>query len=411
MNKEKNIKKNMPPEAQEIKTTITPTLLDAEEMTKTEKRKDLSAIIPEGSSKEEGIVLTSKEVELKTDGAVVLGTFINEDQIEIAEDLVLPSSIDIAKRKEELLKNKNSKKQKKEKKNPEEGKKNQKRQNITSIVALCIILFLGVFFYYYKTHPKEEDFLPLEVHVELGDKLPIRKSAYVKPGVGELTNELSYNVDTSSVIIDVIGEYQFSVWHKGTTKYGKVIVEDTTAPTLEVRDVTITEGTTYEAETFVSECHDMTGCNYSFEDADTKKKYTEPGMYTVFIIAKDAYENKTIKQAKLTIEAIGMVKYFYKTEPFDFTNGYTITTAYDLHFTDFLDSAIILNGTKLTIYEYQDESKYQAEKQKQNGLIGYTFDDSQKRITYKETANVVGNNYSKLQEVTNYLINNGYQER
>ena len=211
--------------------------------------------------------------------------------------------------------------------------------------------------------------------------------------------------------MDEIGKYSFSVMHKGITKNGIVIVEDTTAPQLEVRDVIITEGTTYEPETFVAECRDITGCNYSFEDRNTKEKYKEPGEYEIYVIAQDAFENKTMKKANLKIEATGMVKYFTKKDLFDFEKGYAITTEYDLHFTDFLDDAIILKGTKYTIYEYQEESKYQETKEKQYGLVGYTFDDSQKKITYEENANIIGNNYSKLNDVTNYLINNGYQER
>lgn len=391
--------------------TITPTMLDEEERTKVVKEKDLSSIIPKRMEEETPDILTSKETQLKTDGTTILGTFINEEQVQLAENAKLPDPIDIAARKEEKERNKNRKNQKKEKKSPSELKKIKKRQNITSLIALLLIIFLVLFYFYYKNRPKEEDFVALEVHVELGSKLPVRKNAYVKPGIGELTDELSYTIDTSSVIVDEIGKYQYSVWHKGTTKYGFVIVEDTTSPTLEVRDVTITEGNSYEVETFVADCRDLTGCNYAFEEKDTKEKYKEPGEYEVYIIATDAYENKTTKKAILKIEAIGMVKYFTKQDTFDFEQGYALTIEYDLHFTDFLDDAIILNGTKYSIYDYQEESKYQEAKEKYYGFEDYTFDDSKKQITYKENANIVGNNYSKLNDVTNYLLNNGYQER
>lgn len=412
MNQEEVNQKNKMPSEKPIKEkTIMPTMLDEEERTKVEKKQDLKDIIPVSTGETTSDALTSKDTLLKSDGSIVLGTYINEEQIMLKENAKLPNQIDIAARKEEFLKNKNKKKQKKEHKNPTEIKKQQKSQTITSVIALCIIAFLGIFYFYYKNRPNEEDFIPLEVHVELGSKLPIRKNAYVKPAKGELSDELSYTIDTSSVIIDEIGKYQFSVWHKGVTKYGVIIIEDTTAPILEIRDVTITEGTNYEPETFVAECRDITGCNYSFEDKNTKEKYQEPGEYEVYIIAKDAFENKTIKKANLKIEAIGMVKFFTKSENFDFTKGYALTTSFDLHFTDFIDDAIILNGTKYTTYEYQEENKYQEEKNRQYGLEGYSFDDSKLQIIYKENANVVGNNYSKLKDVTNYLINNGYQER
>jgi hypothetical protein len=154
-------------------------------------------------------------------------------------------------------------------------------------------------------------------------------------------NELTYVLDKSQVVVDKVGVYEFSVTYKGTTKKGTVTIQDTTAPELIVTDLIIKEGTAYTSDMFVKECHDWSGCEYSFEDKETTEKCREAGEYDVMITATDPYGNKTAKKAKLTIEEQGMVKKFFKTNPYDDSLGYELKTIYDLHFTGFMDDSIL----------------------------------------------------------------------
>ena len=49
-------------------------------------------------------------------------------------------------------------------------------------------------------------------------------------------------------------------------------------------------------------------------------------------------------------------------------------------------------------------------KDKYYGVEGYTCDDANNRIILTEQANTVGNGYSKMEDVANYLINEQFRE-
>ena len=303
-------------------TVISPIIADEkEEIT---KKVDLSAIIPEGPSvagetpeeekTEAALLLESKDKTLKTDGVVTIGT-LTEEGATVKPGASLPDPIDIELRKKRKQDQQKSKR--KTKKVKTETDEQKKALNTNTLIAIGLIAILAGLVYYILHRKTEKDFQPLNVTVELGDKLPLRTSSYVKPGVGKSVNELSYVLDKSQVVVDQVGIYDFTVTYKGLTKTGKVEIKDTTAPDLIVREVIIKEGTVYSADMFVKECHDWSGCEYSFEDKETTEKYHLPGTYDVFIVALDPYGNKTTKKTTLTIEEKGYVKKFFKTEPYN----------------------------------------------------------------------------------------------
>ncbi len=391
--------------------TIMPTMIDNEEISNSENKIDLSAIIPdyEDEGLHETESLKSKTKELNSDGAILIGKLNDDYSVEMFENISFPEQIDMEKRKREKQKEKNIKKKKKEKRSLSEIKKEQKKLNKNTLIGLIMLIIVAVFAVYYFNKPKEE-FEVISFDVELGDKLPPRISSYVKSPDGTVTDEISYKLDTSNVIIDEIGTYQYSVLHNGKIKYGNINIVDTTAPKLEVKNLVINEGTNYEAQEFVANCVDLTGCNYSFEEAGTEKKYTTPGTYAIYIVAKDAFDNRTIKQASLTIEAKGMVKYFIKEDVFNFNEGYQKSTKYELHFTDFINNAIIYNGIKTEKMVFQEKETYKKYYDEYYGVNGYELDDENLTIVYKEIIYQVGNNYSRMDAVTNYLLSEGYTE-
>lgn len=396
--------------------TIMPTMIDNEEISNSESKIDLSAIIPnyEDEGLHETEALKSKSKELNSDGSVLIGKINDDYSVEMFENISFPEQIDMEKRKKEKQKEKNIKKKKKEKRTISDLKKEQKKLNKNTLIGLVMLLIVVVFGIYYFNKPKEE-FRVISFDVELGDKLPPRISSYVESPDGKVTDEISYKLDTSNVIIDEIGTYQYSVFHNGQIKYGTINIVDTTEPKLEVKNLVINEGTNYEAQEFVANCVDLTGCNYSFEEAGTEKKYTTPGTYAIYIVAKDAFDNRTIKQATLTIEAKGMVKYFVKEDVFNFNEGYQLTTKYELHFTDFMSHSIIYSGLKTEIRTFQDKEAYKKYHDEYYGVSGYTFDEENLTITFKEVANQVGKpengiTYSRMDAVTNFLLSEGYVE-
>ncbi len=388
---------------------ITPTMLDNNETQN--KKVDISAIIPQGEVSNSGnkIELSSKEKDLKSDGAVIIADLV-DDSFKTRDNVSLPNQIDIKARKELLKKNKDKKK-KIVNLDEEKINKKKKQQSIMSIVSLIVIACLVIFFFYYKSVPKDSDFKALTIEIELGESLPLRKSEYIKPGIGNTVDEMAYQIDTSNVTVDQVGEYQYTVYHNNIQKKGLIIVKDTTAPVLEVREVVINVGESYDATRFVSNCVDLSGCSYSFEDQETENKYTEAGSYVVYIRATDAYDNKTIKQASLIIEEVGMARTYVKEYAYDFELGYEKIEKYELHFTNFMNNAIILNGLHTEVYIYQDKDKFDAIYKEHNGDVNYTFDVTNKTMTVVEKANNVGYNYSRLSDVSNYLLGQGFKEQ
>ena len=408
-NKDKKLNTESTPVGSE-QITITPTMIDNEEIGKKNQKKDLSAIIPEQNNQTEntdGIVLESKDKELKSDGAVVIANIVNDD-IVMDEKAVLPAQIDIEARKRNRANMLKSKKRKNKVELDDEAKKSQ---NITSIIVLILICFLGGFAYYIYNRKTLKEFQPLPVTVELGDKLPIRTKNYVKPGVGNTVDELKYVLNTKDVDIDEVGEYNFTVTFNNITKTGTIKIVDTTAPDLTVKRVVITEGTTYGPESFVDECIDLSGCNYSFEDSKTTEKYRTPGTYNVYIVATDPYENKTTKKTQLVIEAQGMVKKLVKTEEYSENKGYSLKTTYDLHFSSFMDNAILYNGYKIEEYQYRNDEKFNEAKTKYTGEANYTIDTKNKTIKYEPDPVSQINNYSTLDDIVISLKANGFTEQ
>ena len=408
-NKDKKLNTESTPVGSE-QITITPTMIDNEEIGKKNQKKDLSAIIPEQNNQTEntdGIGLEIKDKELKSDGAVVIANIVNDD-IVMDEKAVLPAQIDIEARKRNRANMLKSKKRKNKVELDDEAKKSQ---NITSIIVLILICFLGGFAYYIYNRKTLKDFQPLPVTVELGDKLPIRTKNYVKPGVGNTVDELKYVLNTKDVDIDEVGEYNFTVTFNNITKTGTIKIVDTTAPDLTVKRVVITEGTTYGPESFVDECIDLSGCNYSFEDSKTTEKYRTPGTYNVYIVATDPYENKTTKKTQLVIEAQGMVKKLVKTEEYSENKGYSLKTTYDLHFSSFMDNAILYNGYKIEEYQYRNDEKFNEAKTKYTGEANYTIDTKNKTIKYEPDPVSQINNYSTLDDIVISLKANGFTEQ
>lgn len=85
----------------------------------------------------------------------------------------------------------------------------------------------------------------------------------------------------------------------------KLETGDTTAPNLNVKNLTITEGQSYNINDFIISCKDDSNgeCIYSYKNA-SYANYNAPGTYNITIVAKDTNGNATEKTVKLTINAI-----------------------------------------------------------------------------------------------------------
>lgn len=404
-----NQDKNKPTQEQPIeeKVTITPTMIDESEE-HVEKKRDLSAIIPsfeDLSNDKSSVELISQEKALKGDGTIIIGLIDSEGEANLTQNAKVPEQIDVEERKKEKQRGATKKVKKVKKK----SKAAQKIQNTTALMSLITIIFLAGFFYWLKNRPTEMDFQPLIINIEIGDSLPIRISSYVKPGVGkDIDDELLYALDLSNVKLEDTGTYEFTVTYKGVKKTGKINIVDTTPPELEIRTVEINEGDQYDASSFVESCKDPSGCNYSFQDSETEKKYTTSGLYTVYVVATDAFQNSVTKRANLIIEAQGELVSYSKSTSFDFNTGYELTEKYNLRFEAYDTYSLLLNGTHEKIFVYQDEEVYDKAAETYNGEVNYICDDSKRTIAFRESVTTVGSNYSRLDEIDPYLKREGF---
>lgn len=398
---------------EEENITIMPTMIDNSDM-KDERKRNLSSIIPKDDSmptiKENEMSLTSKEKELKSDGAVVLGSIDSNAEVTINAAAVLPEPIDIEQRKAEMKKNSTKKRGVKKRVS---HKKEHQVQNLGSLIAIIAIAIIGGTIYYYFNRPKDSDFQPKNVTVELGQSLPIRASSYVTPGVGTEVDEMLYVIDKKDVLVDTVGTYNFYVTYNGIKKTGKIKIEDTTPPQIEYKDsVTIVEGESYSPGTFIESCIDQSGCTYAFQDSATTKKYNTAGVYNIYIVASDAYDNKITKRVQLVIESEENVKIYDRKTPFDFSKGYEMTETYDLHFREQSDGSKILYDSNYTfVRKYHDTSTYHAAREEFVGHASYKLDDTNMTITHTEVVTTIGNNYSRPDEIKQYLTREGYTER
>lgn len=391
--------------------TIMPTMIDESEE-QAEKKKDLSAIIPQFTDNSEvaETELISKDNMFKSDASITLAVVNEAGEATMDAGAKLPEQIDMEQRKKEIEASKNVKKaKKKEKRDRRRARRNKRQENIIALSSLIVMIALGIFGHWFFTHKTDKDFLPKTVTIELGERLPVQKLSYIQPGVGDKIEDILYTIDTSKVVLEEIGEYDYTVTYKGITKSGKIKIVDTTPPELEVRTVTITEGNQYKAETFVEECRDPTGCNYSFQDLNTEQKNTAAGSYVVYIVATDAYGNSTTKKASLIIETEGNLRRYVKTTEYNQTLGYEVIEAYDLHFSEYSTYGILIDGTQEKTFKYQDVERYEAARKEYQGELGYSFSDSEMTITYKISTHTVGNNYSNSNDIDNYLTREGFR--
>jgi len=103
-----------------------------------------------------------------------------------------------------------------------------------------------------------------------------------------------------------IGEFNVLIKDLDNLKEYKTIlkIEDTTAPTLKLKKVTIKEGDKYDAKKFVEFCLDNSGeaCDISFQKEDMGK-ITKAGTHEIEIVAKDISGNEVLEKTELKIEA------------------------------------------------------------------------------------------------------------
>lgn len=122
----------------------------------------------------------------------------------------------------------------------------------------------------------------------------------------ELDSDILKENYTKEEIIIGVGKYKTIIENNTKTYETTLIIEDKESPTLEVQDVSITEGTKIDISNFIKTCSDNSyiDCSYILIDNDFKEidLPTKTGKYNFKIVATDGSNNKTEKEVTLSIE-------------------------------------------------------------------------------------------------------------
>lgn len=174
----------------------------------------------------------------------------------------------------------------------------EKPNRLPVIIFILIIVFLILFGYFFVY--KKFNFTPKTITHEEGEPLSKNVADYLKY---KPVNTSGYNLDTSDVDINEIGEYRYKITYNNKTKKGTIKIVDTTPPKVTTKDLTVEVGDkNFYVGNFVAECKEKnTPCITSFKNERDKDKINRVGTYNISIVVSDIYDNKTTTKVKLNV--------------------------------------------------------------------------------------------------------------
>ena len=191
-----------------------------------------------------------------------------------------------------------------------------KKKKILTITTIIVIVLLGItlFIFLEKKDIKEKESSNIQTNEE---KINIKENVEVEIN-SEVLNIKNF-FENSNFSDGEINYFESDKKIKFDTKYNKIgsfkvvmkindknyettlNVVDKLAPTLKLKELTITLGDKFEINSFVESCTDNSeeDCILSYKE---NKKYTKVGTYDVTIIAKDKSDNVVEETTKLIVK-------------------------------------------------------------------------------------------------------------
>lgn len=190
----------------------------------------------------------------------------------------------------------------------------KKKILIVTIITVIVLLGITLFILLEKKDNKEKESGNIQTNEE---KINIKENVEVEIN-SEVLNIKDF-FENSNFSDGKINYFENDKKIKFDTKYNKIgsfkvvikindknyetaiNVVDTLAPTLKLKELTITLGDKFEINSFVESCTDNSkeDCILSYKE---NKKYTKAGTYDVTIIAKDKSDNVAEETTKLIIK-------------------------------------------------------------------------------------------------------------
>lgn len=229
----------------------------------------------------------------------------------------------------------------------EEG--NPKKKKIIILILLFILILIGVIGFFIK---KKYTFnVKKEVIYEVGENLNKDLNKYL---TNEIVDDDDYklilnNIPMDNNILNKVGEYTYSVKYKNISKSGKIKVIDKTAPKVEIIDLYVSSGSSYNPDDFILSCFDYSKpCTVSYQKEEYGK-YEKNGEYSIKLVIKDQENNEITKDAKLIIGDI---------------DNSIVRNDLDIHhidpeFDDYNNSMIIKYDKALDYTELENDAKFE----------------------------------------------------
>lgn len=191
-----------------------------------------------------------------------------------------------------------------------------KKKKILIITTIIVIVLLGItlFIFLEKKDIKEKESSNIQtneekinikenVEVEINSEVLnikdfFENSNFSDEEINYFENDKKINFDTK---YNKIGSFKVVIKINDKNYETTLNVVDKLAPTLKLKELTITLGDKFEINSFVESCTDNSeeDCILSYKE---NKKYTKVGTYDVTIIAKDKSDNVVEETTKLIIK-------------------------------------------------------------------------------------------------------------
>ena len=190
----------------------------------------------------------------------------------------------------------------------------KKKILIVTIITVIVLLGITLFIFLEKKDNKEKESSNIQTNEE---KINIKENVEVEIN-SEVLNikdffknsnfsdgEINYFENDKKIKFDTkynkIGSFKVVIKINDKNYETAINVVDTLAPTLKLKELTITLGDKFEINSFVESCTDNSkeDCILSYKE---NKKYTKAGTYDVTIIAKDKSDNVAEETTKLIIK-------------------------------------------------------------------------------------------------------------
>ena len=191
-----------------------------------------------------------------------------------------------------------------------------KKKKILTITIITVIVLLGItlFIFLEKKDIKEKESSNIQtkeekinikenVEVEINSEVLNIKDFFENSNFSD--GEINYFENDKKIKFDTkynkIGSFKVVIKINDKNYETAINIVDTLAPTLKLKELTITLGDKFEINSFVESCTDNSkeDCILSYKE---NKKYTNAGTYDVTIIAKDKSDNVAEETTKLIIK-------------------------------------------------------------------------------------------------------------